>query len=406
MHEQHLERLAAKQQDPGSALGHGHKSGGRVPRQSDGPDADDIARFYAAHARALVAYFARRTFDPQAASELMAETFASAVADRRAFRGDGDEAAAAWLYGIARHQLSGWYRSAAVERRMLGRLGLEPPVLSDVEYERVEELAGLARAARPGGVAARGAPGRVARRAAPAGRRGAPVPGGRRGAGDRRAGGPRAGVACAARPGRGARGREERGAGIARRGHGGAAAARLRRRQAAMRRAAAARARAGGELPASRRSATRSSRPPRSCVDRGVRRAARRPGAQPRRRRCGRSRSRSRDAARRGHQRRRRPRSCCGETVVQPPDPGVGAGRADAARRHRGGQPAARAGPRERAAVDDPGRALEDRLHVHDRRPGPGRRVRARPASTACSGACPASSRTRAGRAGRSPARG
>jgi len=107
-------------------------------------DADDIARLYAAHARGLVAYFARRTFDPQAASELMAETFAAAVADRRAFRGSGDEAAAGWLYGIARHQLSGWYRKAAVERRMLGRLGLEPPVLSDAEYERVEELAGLA----------------------------------------------------------------------------------------------------------------------------------------------------------------------------------------------------------------------------------------------------------------------
>jgi len=106
-------------------------------------NADDIARLYAAHARALVAYFARRTFDPQVASELMAETFASAVADRRAFRGDGDEAAAAWLYGIARHQLSNWYRRAAVERRMLGKLGLEPPMLSDVEYERVEELAGL-----------------------------------------------------------------------------------------------------------------------------------------------------------------------------------------------------------------------------------------------------------------------
>ena len=106
-------------------------------------DADDIARLYAAHARGLVAYFARRTFDPQVASELMAETFASAVADRRAFRGDGDEAAAGWLYGIARHQLSNWYRRAAVERRMLGKLGLEPPVLSDVEYERVEELAGL-----------------------------------------------------------------------------------------------------------------------------------------------------------------------------------------------------------------------------------------------------------------------
>ena len=103
-------------------------------------DADDIARLYGEHARRLVAFFARRTFDPQAAGELMAETFAAAVADRRSFRGDSAEA---WLYGIARHQLSGWYRRAAVERKALGRLGLEPPLLSDVEYERVEELAGL-----------------------------------------------------------------------------------------------------------------------------------------------------------------------------------------------------------------------------------------------------------------------
>jgi RNA polymerase sigma-70 factor (ECF subfamily) len=103
-------------------------------------DADDIARLYADHARPLVAFFARRTFDPQAASELMAETFAAAVADRRSFRGDSSEA---WLYGIARHQLSGWYRRAAVERRALNRLGLEPPHLTDVEYERVEDLAGL-----------------------------------------------------------------------------------------------------------------------------------------------------------------------------------------------------------------------------------------------------------------------
>ena len=174
-------------------------------------NADDIARLYAAHARGLVAYFARRTFDPQVASELMAETFASAVADRRAFRGADDEAAAGWLYGIARHQLSNWYRRAAVERRMLGKLGLEPPVLSDLEYERVEELAGLDELrARVASLLAE-LPGGGARRAAPARARRAPVPGGRRGAGDRRAGGPRAGLTRPARLGRGARRREERG---------------------------------------------------------------------------------------------------------------------------------------------------------------------------------------------------
>src|SRR5689334_5016691 len=71
----------------------------------------------------------------------MAETFAAAVADRRAFRG-GDSAA--WLYGIARHQLLQWYRRAGVERRALAKLGLEPPGLTDDEYERIEELSGLA----------------------------------------------------------------------------------------------------------------------------------------------------------------------------------------------------------------------------------------------------------------------
>jgi RNA polymerase sigma factor (sigma-70 family) len=104
--------------------------------------ADDIALLYRTHARSLVAYFARRTFDAHAAAELMAETFAAAVADRHAFRGiDGGDA---WLYGIARHQLSGWYRRARVERRMLAALGLDPPGLSDAEYERIEELSGLA----------------------------------------------------------------------------------------------------------------------------------------------------------------------------------------------------------------------------------------------------------------------
>lgn len=104
-------------------------------------DADDIARLYGTHARALVAYFARRTFDPLLATELMAETFAAAVAARRTFRG---EDAGAWLYGIARHQLLQWYRRAGVERRALARLGLDPPGLTDDEYERIEELSGLA----------------------------------------------------------------------------------------------------------------------------------------------------------------------------------------------------------------------------------------------------------------------
>lgn len=108
-------------------------------------DADDISRLYLRHARSLVTFFARRTYDAEIAAELTAETFASAVEDRASFRGGGDNVAAAWLYAIARHQLSGWLRHARVEREALGRLGLQPPELGSGEIERIEELAGMAQ---------------------------------------------------------------------------------------------------------------------------------------------------------------------------------------------------------------------------------------------------------------------
>lgn len=58
--------------------------------------------FYDEHADSVLAFFARRTFDVEAARDLMAETFAQAFQHRRRFRGDSDEAAAGWLYAIAR----------------------------------------------------------------------------------------------------------------------------------------------------------------------------------------------------------------------------------------------------------------------------------------------------------------
>jgi DNA-directed RNA polymerase specialized sigma24 family protein len=107
--------------------------------------ADDFAELYDRHARALVIFFQRRIYDAEAAVDLMAETFAAAFRDRRNFRG-GDPGA--WLYGIARHQLSGYYRRGSVERRALARLGVSRRELTDAEIERIDELAGSARPAR------------------------------------------------------------------------------------------------------------------------------------------------------------------------------------------------------------------------------------------------------------------
>lgn len=91
----------------------------------------------------VLEFFARRTWDAEAAFDLTAETFARAYAYRQSFRGTTDNEAYAWLWTIARRQLADWYERGRVEREALDRLGLEPVPLSDPEMDRVEELADL-----------------------------------------------------------------------------------------------------------------------------------------------------------------------------------------------------------------------------------------------------------------------
>ena len=54
----------------------------------------------------------------------MGETFAQAFANRARYRGREDREALAWIYGIARHELSMYFRRGVVERRALARLGV------------------------------------------------------------------------------------------------------------------------------------------------------------------------------------------------------------------------------------------------------------------------------------------
>lgn len=107
-----------------------------------GPETFDV--LWARHAHGLLRFFARRTMDPDAAMDLVAETFAAAFVGRRRFRGSTEDDAAAFLHGIARRQLSHWYRKGSARRRAIGRLGLERPALDDAAYARVEELANSA----------------------------------------------------------------------------------------------------------------------------------------------------------------------------------------------------------------------------------------------------------------------
>jgi RNA polymerase sigma-70 factor (ECF subfamily) len=100
-------------------------------------DAEAFAEFYRRHARPLAGYLVRRTGDAEAAADLLAETFASALTGLDRFdpsRGDG----AAWLYGIARHQLAHRARRGAVEERARRRLRMERLELSDADLRAIE----------------------------------------------------------------------------------------------------------------------------------------------------------------------------------------------------------------------------------------------------------------------------
>lgn len=111
-----------------------------VPGAAPMADPEAFVMLYERNAGALLAFFARRTLDPEAAADLTAETFAQAFASRHRFTDRGPGSAEAWLYGIARHQLSRFWRKGRADDRMRRRLGLPDRDLSTDDYDRIEGL--------------------------------------------------------------------------------------------------------------------------------------------------------------------------------------------------------------------------------------------------------------------------
>ncbi len=99
-------------------------------------------QLYDRRADELLAYFYRRVFDPEVAADLLAETFAVAFAKRHRFR-DRGVPGVAWLYGIARKELSHWFRHQQVERRALAKLGVDVPELDEESIGAMETSADL-----------------------------------------------------------------------------------------------------------------------------------------------------------------------------------------------------------------------------------------------------------------------
>ncbi|HET6509305.1 MAG TPA: RNA polymerase sigma factor [Baekduia sp.] len=104
---------------------------------------ETLDALYRSHAPGMAVYIARKTMDAGVGADLTAETFAQAFTNRNQFRGRTREEAIGWLYGIARHQVSHFVRRDRAEARALERLGIQRPHLSDVELERLEDLAGI-----------------------------------------------------------------------------------------------------------------------------------------------------------------------------------------------------------------------------------------------------------------------
>jgi RNA polymerase sigma factor (sigma-70 family) len=105
-------------------------------------DPDAFAVLYRRHVDSLLAFFLRRTGRAELAADLTAETFACALEGAARFD-PGHGPAAAWLYGIARHQLARALERGRVEDAARRRLLMERIVLDDDALERIEALASL-----------------------------------------------------------------------------------------------------------------------------------------------------------------------------------------------------------------------------------------------------------------------
>src|SRR5215216_3520308 len=122
--------------------GSGEDSVQRAPTDEElltSDDPDGFGEFYARHLSAVEAYFARRV-GRDAAADLVAETFASALLARRRFA-PGNTPAAGWLYTIAARRLVDFQRRGLVRQRTLEALASDatahesPPAYSAFEAE-------------------------------------------------------------------------------------------------------------------------------------------------------------------------------------------------------------------------------------------------------------------------------
>lgn len=103
----------------------------------------DFAAMYAREGEVVLVFLARRTLDAAIAADLAAETFAQAFRSWPRLVGRSEEEVRAWLFTVARRQVSRYLRRGRVERRAVQRLGIRVPALYEDDVAAIEERAGL-----------------------------------------------------------------------------------------------------------------------------------------------------------------------------------------------------------------------------------------------------------------------
>jgi RNA polymerase sigma factor (sigma-70 family) len=106
-------------------------------------DAEAFSELYRCEGESVLIFLTRRTLDAETALELTAETFALALRSWGRIAPLVLEQQRAWLFTVARRQLSRYLRRAKVERRAIQRLGMQIPQMDHDDLLQIEQRAGL-----------------------------------------------------------------------------------------------------------------------------------------------------------------------------------------------------------------------------------------------------------------------
>jgi len=115
----------------------------RSPQSALARSRDDPTQFIAVYdefSGQLLRFFDVRVADPQTALDLTSDTLGTVFEQRASFRGSSPEQAAAWSWRIPRVKLARFFRDRDIDQRALRRLGIERPVATDADLDRVDEL--------------------------------------------------------------------------------------------------------------------------------------------------------------------------------------------------------------------------------------------------------------------------